>query len=147
MIGVSATFLAMDGSGKAALDPPRKIFGAFKGGAVQFGQPMPDKWLVIGEGIETTLAVMQSCELPGWAALSAEGIKSIVLPPEARMVLIAADNDANGTGQNAAKEAAARLFKVGHRVRIAVPPESGTDWNDVLRGKSAAGIEDASHAA
>ena len=49
-----------------------------------------DQWLVIGDGIETTLSVMQACSLPGWAALSANGITSLILPREATMVLICA---------------------------------------------------------
>ena len=40
----------------------------------------PDQWLVI----ETTLSVMQACSLPGWAALSANGITSSFCPARRR---------------------------------------------------------------
>ena len=36
---------------------------------------------------------MRRVQGPGWAALSAGGIESLILPPEARKVLIAADHD------------------------------------------------------
>jgi putative DNA primase/helicase len=74
---------------------------------------------------------------PGWATLSASGIEALVLPPLpiAATVIIAADHDLNGIGQGAAHKAARRWLAEGRRVRIPLPPEPDTDWNDVLRGK------------
>lgn len=146
-IGCHATYLAMDGSGKTTLDPPRKIWGAAKGGAVRLGEPKPDQWLVICEGVETTLAVMVACSMPGWAALSANGIQNLALPDAARMVVICADNDRNGVGQRAAKHAAQRFLAEGRRCRVFMPPVPNTDWNDVLRGRAPARCKGASHAA
>ena len=131
LTALSRTYLAADGSGKAALEPQRKFLGAVTGGAVQFNQPKRGLWLVVGEGIETTLSVMQATQLPGWAALSAHGIRSLKLPETADHVLIAADNDINGVGQKAAHEAGKRFTKEGRRVRIMLPPK-GYDFNDVL---------------
>jgi hypothetical protein len=70
IIGVIRTWLAVDGSAKASLDPPRIFTGAVKGGAVRLARLDPALELVIGEGIETVLSVMQVTGLPGWAALS-----------------------------------------------------------------------------
>ncbi|MGH7087738.1 MAG: DUF7146 domain-containing protein [Stellaceae bacterium] len=147
-IGVHVTFLAPDGygtdefyPGKAALDPVRKVIGACKGGAARLGTPSPSEWLIVGEGLETTLSVMQACALPGWAALSADGICSVELPPDARMVVIAADHDKSGVGASAARRAAARLIGEGRRARIYLPPRAGSDWNDVLLGKAPADAE------
>jgi phage/plasmid primase-like uncharacterized protein len=131
-IGVHATYLAIDGSSKATIDPQRRTIGAIAGGAVQLGQPQPDQWLVVGEGVESTLSMALALKAPGWAALSAGGIKRLILPPAAKMVLIAADNDAKGTGQRAANSAAARWCAEGKRVKVVMPPRPGTDWNDVL---------------
>ncbi len=39
----------------------------------------------------------------------------------------------NGTGQRAAREAAERFLREGRRVRIATPPNSNTDFSDLLR--------------
>jgi phage/plasmid primase-like uncharacterized protein len=66
------------------------------------------QWLLVAEGLETTFSVMHACALPRWAALSAGGIKTLVLPTSANMVVICADNDANGVGQRAANAAAER---------------------------------------
>ncbi|WP_436358238.1 DUF7146 domain-containing protein [Brevundimonas sp. CEF1] len=60
--GVSATYLAPDGSGKAALSPPRKVFGpeqlagpdgVLRHGGVWLAPPSSPGQLVVGEGIET----------------------------------------------------------------------------------------------
>jgi putative DNA primase/helicase len=99
---------------------------------VRFGTPRPFEWLAVAEGIETTLAVVTACELPGWAALSAGGIRALILPAEATHVVICADNDRNAVGQHAAHDAAARWLTEGRRVRIALPPEQGTDFADLL---------------
>ena len=131
-LAIHRTFLARDGGGKAPLDLQKMMLGPCSGGAVRFGDIQPDHWLVIAEGIETTLSVMQACALHGWAALSARGIINLVLPPEAVKVLICADNDANGTGQRAAEEAATRFLREGRRVRVATPLMLGADFNDVL---------------
>jgi hypothetical protein len=134
-IGIHITFLKSDGSakaGKADIDEPRKTVGCRSGGAVHFGEPAPDRWLVVGEGIETTLSVTQSSDLPGWAALCAGGIRKLVLPPAARKILIAADNDASGIGQRAANYTARRWRREGRDVKILMPPKVGFDWNDVL---------------
>ena len=140
-IAIHRTFLTRDGTGKAPVDPPRMALGSVGGGAVRLGTVQPGQWLAIGEGIETTLSVMQACALPGWAALSAAGMRNLILPPDAAMVLICADNDANGTGQRAARDTAERFLQEGRRVRIAIPPVPGSDFNDVLNPTAPAHIE------
>jgi putative DNA primase/helicase len=120
IIGVSRTFLAIDGSTKAAFEKPRIFTGVVKGGAVKLGAVRRDDWLVIGEGIESTLSAMQMFALPGWAALSATGIGAVMLPPQAEKVLICADNDANGVGAQAAEQAALRWLAEGRRVKICI---------------------------
>jgi hypothetical protein len=132
IIGATRTFLSVDGSQKAAFRKPRLFLGVAGGGAVRLGTVTPRIDLVIGEGIESTLSYMQLYGLPGWAVLSANGIKNLVLPPEARRIVIAADNDRNGTGWKAAVAAARKWVFEGRRVRIDMPPIIGIDWNDVL---------------
>jgi len=58
-------------------------------------------------------------------------------------VTILADNDKNGAGERAAHTAAARWLAEGRRVRIAMPPLPGTDWNDVLQNKDQLETRDA----
>jgi putative DNA primase/helicase len=131
-MAIHRTYLARNGGAKAPVDPEKMMLGPCRGGAVRLGRVQADQWLIVAEGIETTLSVMEASALPGWAALSAGGIRNLILPPEAAMVLICADNDANGTGLRAAEEAAERFLREGRRVRIAAPPMPGTDFNDVL---------------
>ncbi len=138
-VGVSRTFLAIDGSGKASLDPPRLFCGPVKGAAVRLAPAC--ETLMVGEGIETCLALMQVQALPGWAALSTSGLKALVLPTVVRTVIILADNDANGAGERAARAAAERWLAEGRRVRLAMPTEAGSDFNDVLVGRSYGRIE------
>jgi putative DNA primase/helicase len=144
---IHRTFISADGSGKAAVDPDKASLGPVAGGAVRLAQVRAGQWLLVAEGLETTLSVMHACALPGWAALSAGGIKSLVLPPSANMVVICADNDANGAGQRAANAAAERFLAEGRRVRIALPPTPGLDFNDLLRGSASARIDENFHVA
>jgi putative DNA primase/helicase len=81
------------------------------------------------------LAVMQAVQQPVWAALSTSGMKALPLPPSVRTVVILTDNDANGAGERAAHIAAQRWLDEGRRVRIAIPPIAGADFNDILLGR------------
>ena len=140
-VAVHCTYLRLDGTGKADIQKSKAIFGPVAGGAVRFGAPRAGEWLAVAEGLETALSVMVACLMPAWAALSAGGIKNLILPPEATHIVVCADNDANGTGERAAENAAARWLAEGRRVRVAMPPEPDTDMADVLAGCArAAGV-------
>jgi phage/plasmid primase-like uncharacterized protein len=138
-VAVHVTYLRSDGRGKADIpkEEQRACFGPVKGGAVRLGEVRWDTLLCVAEGIETALAVVTACGMPAWAALSAGGICALVLSPQATQVVIAADRDASGVGQRAAHAAAARWLAEGRRVRIALPPELGTDMADVLTASGA----------
>jgi putative DNA primase/helicase len=144
---IHRTFISADGSGKAAVEPDKASLGPVAGGAMRLAQARAGQWLLVAEGLETTLSVMHACALPGWAALSEGGIKSLVLPSSANMVVICADNDANGVGQRAANAAAERFLAEGRRVRIALPPMAGLDFNDLLRGSASVRIDENRHVA
>ena len=139
--GIHRTFLRLDGSGKADIEPVKAMLGRAAGGAVRLAPAA--EMLMVAEGIETALATMQAMEMPAWAALSTSGMEALALPPMVRTIIILADNDANGAGQTAARTAAQRWLVEGRRVRIALPPISGTDFADVLAGHAYAEICDA----
>src|SRR6516165_7756980 len=143
-VAVHATYLRPDGSGKADIpkEQQKACFGAIKGGAVRLGISRAGEWLAVGEGIETTLSVAVACAMPGLAAVSAGGIRSLVLSREATHVIICADHDASGVGERAARDAAARWLAEGRRVKLALPPRAGIDFNDILRGVASARIEE-----
>lgn len=132
---VQATWLAVDGSAKAAVEPARKTFGSAGGAAVRLIEG--DDVLVVGEGVESVLSAIQALGEGGYALLGTSGLKAIALPEiwRARRVIIAADNDESGAGLKAAHEAARRLVEDRGflDVCIALPPDAGTDFNDRLR--------------
>ena len=133
-IGIHRTFLARDGGGKAPVTPDKMMFGPCRGGAVRLAPA--GETLMIGEGIETCLSVMQTAALPAWAALSTSGLRGLVLPPGVREVIVLADGD--DPGEQAAQSAALRWTREGRTARIARPPQ-GLDFNDVLLGRVAGG--------
>ena len=132
ILAVHRTYLRPDGGGKAPVEPARMMLGAVAGGAVRLA-PV-ETVLAVAEGIETALSFQLATGTPTWAALSAGGIESLVLPPLpfASEIIVAADNDGSGRGQAAAEIVAERWAADGRRVRIAMPPETGTDFNDML---------------
>jgi hypothetical protein len=127
IVGVSRTFLLDTGMGKASVDPVRMFCGPITGGAVRLGRWQPGTWLAVTEGIETGLAFMQMTGIVTWAALSAAGVSSLLLPPDVTKVVIGADNDEAGISH--AEHAAQRFREEGRRVKIKLPPDGG-DWND-----------------
>lgn len=124
-LGVHRTFLARDGSGKARIFPPKMSLGPIAGGAVRLA-PAGER-LVVGEGIESLIGAMRASGLPGWAALSTSGLRSLRLPADVREIIIAADGDA--PGETAAVAAARRWAAEGRAVRIAETP-AGADFGD-----------------
>jgi putative DNA primase/helicase len=85
--------------------------------------------LMVGEGIETTLSVIQETGRPGWAAGSAVMLRHLDLPKEVQSITILADGD--DPGERAARAAAYRWTAEGRSVWIARAPP-GKDFNDVL---------------
>jgi hypothetical protein len=134
---VHCTYLRRDGTGKANLSRQfqRECRGVVRGGAIRLALHDPQRPLIIGEGIESTLSAMQIFGLPGWSAVYAGGLKTVELPLAVRSVVIAADNDVGGTGQRNALAARERWTDEGRAVRIVMPTASGDDFNDVLAKK------------
>lgn len=124
---VQRIYLARDGSGKAPVQPAKMSLGPVQSGAVRFGK-VHDA-MVIGEGIETTLAAKQFSGLPGWAALGSWNMYRVFLPFGIKEVVIAADHDK--AGKIGAEKLWAKLQKQGVHATIAYPPEKGADWADV----------------
>jgi DNA primase len=106
------------------------MLGPCRGGAVRLGNPADV--LMVGEGVESCLAVIQATGRPAWAALSTSGLRTLELPVEVRDVIVLADADY--PGEVAARDAALRWKREGRRVRIARPPR-GMDFNDLLLGR------------
>ena len=141
LVGVSRTFLAIDGRCKATLAPPRLFTGPVAGGAVRLAPAT--ETLMVGEGIETCLSAMQATAWPAWAALSTSGLVALALPAIVRTVVILADHDVSGVGERAARAAAQQWRAEGRQVSIYMSPCVGRDANDCLLAARA----EANHAA
>jgi hypothetical protein len=126
-VAVHRTYLARDGRGKAPVDPQKMMLGPCRGGAVRLGEP--HDVLMVGEGIETCIAVMQQTGQPAWAALSTSGLRTLELPIGVSDIIVLADGD--DPGEAAALDCALRWKREGRRVRIARPPR-GMDFNDLI---------------
>jgi Toprim domain len=141
---IHATYLRPDGSDKIPVLYPKKTYGP-KSGAVIFFAPdaaraSPQQyWWVVGEGIETVLSYMAIKRLQGErrvagiCALNGAGLQYLSLPKFVRRVIVAGDNDANGSGQKFSGVAYWRFAKEGRQARYALPERTGQDWNDVLK--------------
>jgi putative DNA primase/helicase len=133
-LAVHRTFITWDG-GKANVDPVKASLGPIWGGAIRLDDHDPNLPLAIGEGVETAGAAGVLLGLPVWAAISAGNLaKGLVLPSEARRLVIAADPDPSG--RNAARDAWLRWRAEGRVVQIATPDGAG-DFNDLLRARKA----------
>jgi putative DNA primase/helicase len=127
-VAVHRTFLRHDGLGKADLDPDKMTLGRCKGGAVRLAPPAPV--LAVSEGIESGPSYMAGSGIGTWAALSANGIRSLILPEIVRQVVLAVDPDP--VGLLAARSAARRWLREGRQISFAQPP-LGLDFNDLAR--------------
>jgi hypothetical protein len=126
-LAIHRTFL---GAGKAPVEQPKMMLGPCRGGAVRLAPP--GDVLMVGEGIESSLAATQATGHPAWAALSTSGLQSLDLPEDVRAVIVLADGD--DAGEAAARNCAWRWKRQGRHVRIARPPQ-GMDFNDLLAGR------------
>ena len=126
--GAHRTWLAPDGSGKAAVETPRRAMGDLLGHGVRFGTA--DEVLAVGEGIETVLSPRQVLpRMPMLAALSAAHLAAILFPPSLRRLYVLRDRDPAGDG--ARDSLLARAASVGIEA-ISLTPREG-DFNDDLR--------------
>ena len=128
MTGAHRTWLDPSGRGKAPIDTPRRAMGDLLGNAVRFG--VANDVLAAGEGIETMLSLR--CVLPTLpmaAALSANHLAAMLLPPTLRRLYIARDDDAAG---DAAVTALTERAEAAGIETIAWSPRLG-DFNEDLR--------------
>ncbi|MFG1191216.1 DUF7146 domain-containing protein [Xanthobacter flavus] len=127
-MGVHRTWLAPDGSDKAAIATPRRAMGHLLGHAVRFGGT--DDVMAAGEGIETILSVRTVLpNLPMAAALSAAHLAAIAFPPGLRRLYFVRDSDP--AGNRARDSLLSRAASVGIEA-IVLSPALG-DFNEDLR--------------
>jgi phage/plasmid primase-like uncharacterized protein len=117
-----------------------KALGAMKGCVIRL---WPDEdvaeGLVIGEGVETTLAAATLIEhkgtllQPAWAAGCAGNLEDFPLLPGVEALTILVDHDESGRGQKAAEICARRWRDAGREVIRLMPADLGLDFNDLVK--------------
>ena len=133
LTGVHRTWLDPGGFdpvrlGKAPIDTPRRALGDLLGHAVRFGAACD--LLAAGEGIETMLSLRVVLpDLPMVAALSANHLAALRLPPALRRLYIARDRDA--AGEKAATALRERACLAGIEALVWTPRRG--DFNEDLR--------------
>lgn len=128
LTGVHRTWLDPSGTDKAPIATPRRAMGHLLGNGVRMG--VCTDTLAAGEGIETMLSLRQALpKLPMIAALSANHLAALTLPPTLRRLYIAVDADAAGRG--AAQTLATKAETAGIEVLPLNPLHA--DFNDDLR--------------
>ena len=96
------------------------------------------KQLVVGEGLETTLAAATRLPYrdaplqPAWAALSNGALKQFPIVSGVERLVLLADNDANNAGAIAAEACKQRWLEAGRRVALLMPDRPGADFNDIV---------------
>lgn len=130
VLAVHRTWLEPEGRRKADLPSPRKMLGYSEGAGVRFrNHLLPDCDVVIGEGIETVLSILQAMpQSAGIATLSATLVPRILVPPTNGRILIAADRDP--AGYNGALKLKDRLEAEQRATELILPKDA--DFNDDL---------------
>jgi hypothetical protein len=118
----------------------RKMLGPVGGSVIKL---WPDEdvisGLVIGEGIETTLAAATRVEhrgtllQPAWAAGSKSNLANFPVLDDIDHLTVLVDHDANNEGQNAAAQCIRRWRKAGREANGLIPTQVDTDFNDLVR--------------
>jgi DNA polymerase family A/CHC2 zinc finger/Toprim domain len=94
--------------------------------------------LVVGEGIETTLAAATRISYrgaaltPAWSAVARGGLGRLPVLPNVQRLILLVDHDANGEGQKAAERCRQVWRALGRNVVPLVPKQAGWDFNDVV---------------
>ena len=138
IVGIHRTFLDHEDSGKAEIEKSKllkKCAETMSGGAVRLFEPEADKPLVLCEGIETGLAIREYSGWPVWPCTSRTMLEKVELPEHCNEIVVGADYDLSGDGEQSAKVLANRLVSEGRKVRISLPPfNEGLygDWLDYL---------------
>ena len=135
--GIQRTFLAWSGKGKAQVEKgeQKMSLGPCRGGVVRLAEPIDGKPLLLGEGIETVLTVMEATGLPGWATLGTSGLVNLELPDNVTEVILLAEND-GGPNEKALSKVLPELIGRGVKALVARPPAGLKDFNDCVNGKS-----------
>lgn len=127
-VAISVTFLDKD-----AVKLERRFFGPVSRAAIKL-DPVVNKTLHVGEGVESCLAAMLAGFHPTWALGSAGGIAGLPVIGNIRTLHILGEVNDGGANERAAGTCATRWSEAGSTADIIViEPLVGSDLNDVWR--------------
>ena len=135
--GIQRTFLAWSGKGKAQGEKSQQklSLGPTKGGVIRLADPIEGKPLLVGEGVELVLTVMEATGHPGLATLGTGGLSSLDLPDAVTQLILLAEND-GGPNEKALNKVLPALAARGVKAWVARPPKGIKDFNDLVNGAS-----------
>ncbi|WP_442919335.1 DUF7146 domain-containing protein [Methylobacterium sp. SyP6R] len=136
--GIHRTALAHDGRKRFEGAEARKMYGGAIGAAIKLDADAEvTHGLVIGEGIETSIAARQLGIGPVWALGSVGAISTFPVLPGIECLTILGETDAKGANAAAIQSCGLRWVEAGRAVEI-VRPRTGGDMNDIIMGGSPA---------
>lgn len=144
---VHRTFLKVDGSDKAPVDPVRKMWPTYAGLAIRLWRGETEMspadaakhglldTLVLCEGVEDGLSIaIARPDYRVWAVASLSNLGNVKLPACCERVIVAADNDwGKPQAEASLKTGLDALARQGRPVLVARSP-IGKDMNDLIRG-------------
>ena len=133
LAGIQRTYLNAAGTGKAEVPKPKLSLGRVAGGAIRLAPAARE--LIVCEGLEDGLTLMQTLGLAVWVAAGASMLPLMQFPVGVQSVAIGGDNDA--AGRTAARNAAEVFAARGLNVRCFFPLEGFKDFNAELQGVEA----------
>jgi DNA primase len=129
LCGIQRTYLTESGS-KAAVAKAKLSLGRIRAGSIKLS-PAEDT-LVVTEGLEDGLTLVQELSCSVWVAAGTTMMPSMAFPDTVRSIVIGADSDS--AGEIAARRAASAYYASGRAVRIMRPTLSYKDFNAELMG-------------
>lgn len=128
---------------KAEVPSPKKIMAYPKadenrimGGAIRL-TPFTGNVIGVAEGAETAIACTMGSGIPTWSCVFADLLAGFVPPEGINMVVVWADKDRSGKGQNSARQLVARLRSQGILAVLLIPgvdipaDQKSIDWLDM----------------
>ena len=120
---------------KAELGNVKKVLGEIPpGSCIRFGDV--SDVLSVGEGFETSLAILAEYGGSVCCAINANNLESLFVPAAVREVFIFGDNDENFTGQRAAYTLGNRLvLQERRKASVLIASRIGQDFADLRKEK------------
>ena len=120
LVAVHRHYLDKDGN-KLNVKQSKMLLGNVRGCAIKLGKVTTK--LVICEGLESGLSLLQDLQVPVWCAISAHNMPNLQLPPKEQVteIQIRPDIEPSGTGLKNAYAAQAKWAAKGYRVEIVYP--------------------------